>query len=94
MASQVVPSQSIQVLTVESFILGYHAYLDVWTLVEDEMLRLIPQPSNSVDRNTIAVLKIVCHVPYCLAPIVSLFSKWDVNKACSYERESKSKRWG
>ena len=26
---------------------GYHAYMDIWTPVEDEMLRLIPEPTNS-----------------------------------------------
>lgn len=87
MASQVVSSQSIQdqfILTIESFIRGYHAYMDVWTPVEDEMLRLIPEPSNSVDRNAVAVMKedqVVGHIPYNLAPIVSLFLKRDVNKA-------------
>ena len=84
MASQVASSQSVEVLTIESFIRGYHAYMDVWTPVEDEMLRLIPEPSNSVDRNAVAVMKegqVVGHVPYNLAPIVSLFLRRDVNKA-------------
>ena len=83
-ASQVVSSQSIQDLTIESFIRGYHAYTDVWTPVEVEMLRLIPEPSNSVDRNAVAVMKedqVVGHIPYNVAPIVSLFLKRDVNKA-------------
>ena len=58
--------------------------MDVWTPVEDEMLRLIPEPSNSVDRNAVAVMKegeVVGHVPYNLAPVVSLFLRRDVNKA-------------
>ena len=49
--SQVVSSQSVEMLSTESFIRGYHAYKDIWTPVEDEMLRLIPEPTNSVDRN-------------------------------------------
>ena len=36
---------------------GYHTYMDTWTPVEDEMLRLIPEPTNSVDRNAVAVMK-------------------------------------
>ena len=44
MASQVVSSQSVETLSTESFIRGYHAYMDIWTPVEDEMLRLIPEP--------------------------------------------------
>ena len=84
MASQVVSSQSVEMLSTESFIRGYHAYMDIWTPVEDEMLRLIPEPTNSVDRNAVAVMKegqIVGHVPFNLSPIISLFLRRDVNKA-------------
>ena len=76
MASQVVSSQSVEMLSTESFIRGYHAYMDIWTPVEDEMLRLY---SNSV-----AVMKegqIVGHVPFNLSTIISLFLRRDVNKA-------------
>ena len=48
----------------------------IWTPDEDERLRLIPEPSNSVDRNAIAIIKedqVVGHVPYNLALIVTLF---------------------
>ena len=31
--------------------------MDVWTQDEDEMLRLIPEPINSMDRNAVAVMK-------------------------------------
>ena len=58
--------------------------MDIWTPVEDEMLRLIPEPTNSVDRNAVAVMKegqIVGHVPFNLSPIISLFLRRDVNKA-------------
>ena len=42
--------------------------MDIWTPVEDEMLRLIPEPTNSVDRNAVAVMKgqIVGHFPFQL----------------------------
>ena len=76
MASQVVSSQSVEMLSTESFIRGYHAYMDIWTPVEDEMLRLVPEPTNSVDRNAVAVMKegqIVAHFPFNLSPIISLF---------------------
>ena len=61
---------------------GYHAYMNKWTPVQDEILRLIPEPANSVDRNAVAVMKgwVVGHVPFNLAPIISLFLR-DVNKA-------------
>ena len=40
--------------------------MHIWTPVEDEMLRLIPEPTNSVDRNTVAVMKgeIVGHISF------------------------------
>ena len=52
--------------------------------MQDEILRLIPEPANSVDINTVAVMKegqIVGHVPFNLAPIISLFLRRDVNKS-------------
>ena len=58
--------------------------MDVWTPVEDKMLKLIPEPSDSVDRNAVACMKegqVVGHVPYNLFPIVSLFLRRNVNKA-------------
>ena len=63
---------------------GYHAYINIWTPVQDEILRLIPEPANSVDRNAVAVMKegrVVGHVPFNLALIISLFLRRDVNKA-------------
>ena len=83
MASQVVSSQSVEMLSIESFIRGYHAYMDIWTPVDGEMLRLIPEPTNSVDGNAVAVMKgqVVGHVPFNLSPIISLFLRRDVNKA-------------
>ena len=35
---------------------GYHAYMNIWTPVQDEILRPTPEPANSVDRNTVAVM--------------------------------------
>ena len=58
--------------------------MDIWTPVENEILKLICEPSNSVDRNAVAVMKdgkTVRHVPYNLSPIMSLFLKRDINKA-------------
>ena len=37
MANQVVSSQIVEMLSTESFIRGYHAYMDVWTPVEDDV---------------------------------------------------------
>ena len=52
--------------------------------MQDEILRLIPEPANSVDRNAVAVMKegrVVGHVPFNLATIISLFLRRDMNKA-------------
>ena len=57
--------------------------MDIWTPVEDEMLRLIHEPTNSVDGNAVAVMKegqVVGHVPFNLSPIISLFLRRDVTK--------------
>ena len=71
--------------SVQNHLLEDNAYMhDIWTPVEDEMLRLIPEPTNSVDRNAVAVIKegqTVGHVPFNLSPIISLFLRRDVNKA-------------
>ena len=48
------------------------------------MLRLIPKPTNSVNRKVVTAMKedqVVGHVPYNLSTIVSQFLQWDVNKA-------------
>ena len=52
--------------------------------MQDEILRLIHECTDSVDINTAAVKKegrIVGHVPFNLAPVISLFLRRDVNKA-------------
>ena len=41
--------------------------MSIWTPVQDEILRLIPEPTNSVDRNAVAVMKerrVVGHGPF------------------------------
>ena len=52
-------------LSIESFTRGYHAYMSIWTPVQDEILRLIPEPANSVDRNAVAVMKEGRVVDHC-----------------------------
>ena len=83
MASQVV-SEGLEVLRISSYVRGYHAYMEVWTPVQDEMLLLKREPTNVADRNAVAVFKedqVVGHVPFNLAPSISLFLKRDINKA-------------
>ena len=69
--------------------------MSIWTPVQDETLRLIPEPANSVDRNAVAVMKegqVVGHVPFNLAPIISLLLRRDVNKAFARVTGGKANR--
>ena len=52
--------------------------------MQDEILRLIHECTNSVDNNAAAVTKegqMVDHVPFNLALVFSLFLRRNVNKA-------------
>ena len=51
--------------------------------MQDKILRLIHEFTNSGDNNAAAVMKgrIVGHVPFNLALVISLFLRRDVNKA-------------
>ena len=69
--------------------------MSIWTPVQDEILRLIPEPANSVDRNAVVVVnegRVVGHVPFNLAPIISLFLRRDVNKAFARVTGEKANR--
>ena len=60
----------------DSYIRGYHAYLDTWTPVVGETLLLKREPSNEKDSSAVAVMKediIVGHVPYNIASGSSSF---------------------
>ena len=52
-----ITSQSVYILSIELFIRRYHAYMDVWTTVQGEILRLIPECTNYVNSNAVAVMK-------------------------------------
>ena len=83
MASQVV-TINLEILHINSYIRGYHAYMGVWTPVLDEMLILKREPTNVADKSAVAVYKedvVVGHVPFNLASSISKFLKRDINKA-------------
>ena len=66
----------LSVLHISSYIRGYHAYMEVWTPVQDEMLILKHEPTNVADRNAVAVFKedqVVGHVPFNLAQVFHSF---------------------
>ena len=64
---------SFSALKHNSFIRGYHAYMDIWTpIIGDDILYCKPENNNDYDENAVAVLyykeieaRIVGHVPFC-----------------------------
>ena len=84
MASQVITATELQVLEINSYIRGYHVYVDIWAPTVGESLLVKPEPTNPNGKKAVAVLKdatIVGHVPKNLAPRLFLFLRRDVNKA-------------
>ena len=76
--------KELELLEIQSYIGGYHAYRDSWTPVLGETLSVERETTNPKDKNAVAVHieeTIVGHVPYNIAPYMSRFLKRDVNIA-------------
>ena len=83
MASQPVASAGIICYSFDSFIRGYHAYMERWDPWIGEVLPLEREPTNPEDKYAVAIKKssgTVGHVPFNLAPVVSSFLKRSSNK--------------
>ena len=85
MASQIATTDSskIAVLELNSFIRGYHAYLDMWTPFIGEGLLLRREPENVKDRSAVSVQKdgeTVGHIPFNISNAVSHFLRREFNK--------------
>ena len=81
MASQVVELDGFAEF--DLYIRGYHAHSDIWSPVVGEILLLKREPDNLVDASAVAVWKedkIVGHVPYNIASVISQFLRRDCNK--------------
>ena len=77
-------SGELHCLEIQSFVRGYHAYMDSWTPVIGQTLLVKREPTNPKDKNAVALYEddsIIGHVPYNLAPYLSRFVTRDVNKA-------------
>ena len=74
MASQI-PGNSLSVAEVQSYIQGYHAYIDIWTPSIGETLLLRREPDNLKDKSAVADGEVVGHIPYNMSNIVSQFSE-------------------
>lgn len=84
MASEIATVAGLEVLEINSYIRGYHAYMNIWIPTIGEALLVKPEPTNAKDKTAVAVLKddvIVGHVPHNLAPRLFQFLRRDVNKA-------------
>ena len=72
----------LQVLQFNSYIRGYHAYMDSWTPVLNEELILKREPNNDKDRDAVAVMKeeaMVGYVPFNLSHLISAFLRRNTN---------------
>lgn len=83
MASQPAPCANLKVAEFNSFIRGYHAYKDIWIPVPGEVLLLKREPTNEVDKFTVAIYNegdVVGHVPYNISSLLSNFLKRGVQQ--------------
>ena len=83
MASQKLPSvdDDTQVLEINSYIRGYHAYMDTWDPALGQELILKPEPITTKTNTQLQFWKIVGYVPYNLAPRLSQFLRRELNNA-------------
>ena len=62
---------NLQVFEIDSYVRGYHAYMDVWSPVIGETLLVKREPSNVKDRHAVAIFKEdavvghACSLQYC-----------------------------
>ena len=68
----------------ESFVRGYHAYMDIWNPAIGEELQLKREPENTKEECAVAVVKpdscVVGHVPRLLSSIIFHFLARSCNK--------------
>ena len=93
-ASQVITTTTLDILKINSFIRGYHAYMDVWEPTLGEILLAKPEPTNVKDKNAVAEEQLVGHVPFNIAPRLYQFLRRDVNEAFVAVTCEKVKRGG
>ena len=75
MAHIVAHPERVVVYEIDSYIRGYHAYMDKWEYEVGEVLTLRREPDNEVDVNSFAIMKdeeIVGHVPLNLTRLISV----------------------
>ena len=83
MASQIGATGKLDVIEFQSYVRGYHAYMETWSPIIGQALRLKREPTNCHNVHAVAIYledQVVGHIPYNLAPKVSAFLRRDVNK--------------
>ena len=66
---------------IDSYVRGYHAYMNIYELLIGECLKCVKEPTNEVDKHVGAVVRINSlskevvfgHVPKFISMIVSMF---------------------
>ena len=86
----------LQVVKINSYVRGYHVYLEKWNPVDGVSLLLRRELGNTVNKFADAVVlkqnEIVGHLPFNLAPLVSQFLRRDCNKGFAIVTGSKVNR--
>ena len=65
----------------DTYVRGYHAYMNIWGPLLGKCLKCVKEPTNEVDKHAVAVVRInslskevvVGHVPKFISMIVSMF---------------------
>ena len=89
MAHIVAHPERVVVYKIDSYIRGYHAYMDKWEYEVGEVLPLRREPDNEVDVNSFAIMKdkeIVGHVPFNLTRLISVSSERCERMLCGSNR--------
>ena len=72
-------------LEINSFMRGYHVYMNIWDAVIGEKLELVREPTNLQDQTAVAVKKdqqIVGHIPKRLSSAMFHFLSRPCNSGC------------
>ena len=82
-------------LEINSFMRGYHVYMNIWDAVISEKLKLVREPTNLQDQTAVAVKKdqqIVVHITKRLSSTVFHFLSRPCNSGCVEVTGSKINR--
>ena len=81
MAIPICTMNNDSVFQCDSYIRGYHIYINIWEPLLSECLKCMKEPTNAVDKNAVAVVRtnsiskdvVVGHVPKNISMVLSMF---------------------